>query len=480
MNIMISTDKISPFKLLLVLSIVAILFVFGISKYGFSVVLMAGIVLVALPLAFCVIVYPKFGILVLLISSYLIMFTSRLGVNFPVGTLMDGLQLLLIIGFCITQKINPNWKILKNYTSLLVLIWVGYNLLQFFNITAESQLAWVYTIRSVAVVMLMYFVFLRQINSIEFIRLIIKVWIGLAFFAALYSFKQEHIGFFRFEEQWLASDPNLSTLYLIMGHWRKFSIFSDPVAFSYNMVTCSILCTVLILNVEKMYMKVILGALVIFFLVNMLYSGTRAAYVLYPAALFLFAILKLNYKVLIFSSIAFLFLVGLIFAPIYTPMIMRFQSAFRPSEDASFNVRKINQKRIQPYIQQHPFGGGLGSTGTWGERFSPDSYLAKFPPDSGYVRVAVETGWFGILLFCTLMFVILANGIRNYYRIHDPELKNYCLAMILVIFALNIGNYPQEAIVQFPHSVYFSLFVALLHVTYYLDRRKKLVNDNMK
>lgn len=265
-----------------------------------------------------------------------------------------------------------------------------------------------------------------------------------------------------------------------MGKWRKFSIFSNPVAFSYNMVSCAILCTVLILNVERMYKKVTLVILVLFFLTNMLYSGTRAAYVLYPAALFLFAILKLNYRVLIFSTIAFVFLVGLIFAPIYTPTIMRFQSAFRPSDDASFNLRKINQKRIQPYIQQHPFGGGLGSTGTWGERFAPNSYLAQFPPDSGYVRVAVETGWVGLFLFCTLMFVIIAQGIHNYYRIRDPELKNYCLAMVLVIFALNIGNYPQEAFVQFPHSVYFGLFVAIIQVTYFIDRKKGLTKDNTR
>ena len=129
--------------------------------------------------------------------------------------------------------------------------------------------------------------------------------------------------------------------------------------------------------------------------------------------------------------------------------VYRFQSAFKPSEDASFQVRARNQKRIQPYILSHPFGGGLGATGVWGQRFAPYSYLASFPPDSGYVRVAVELGWVRLLIFCSLMFVILYTGIVAYYRIRDPELKTYCLAMILILFALNIGNYPQEALVQF-------------------------------
>ena len=84
--------------------------------------------------------------------------------------------------------------------------------------------------------------------------------------------------------------------------------------------------------------------------------------------------------------------------------------------------------------------------GYGGERFAPNSYLAKFPPDSGYVRgVAVgEMGWIGLLIYCIFNFVILYMGIRYFYLIKDPELKTYCLAMILIIFSFYIGNYPQQ------------------------------------
>ncbi|HEX8460977.1 MAG TPA: hypothetical protein VF623_06090, partial [Segetibacter sp.] len=147
--------------------------------------------------------------------------------------------------------------------------------------------------------------------------------------------------------------------------------------------------------------------------------------------------------------------------------------AFKPSNDASYNLRKENQKKIRPYILSHPMGGGLGSTGVWGVKFSPNSYLASFPPDSGYVRVAVEMGWIGLLLFCILMFTILRAGVNNFYRIIDPELKSYCLAMTLIVFALNIGNFPQEALVQFPTNIYFYLFAALITVTYRIDKEKQ-------
>ncbi|RZK73354.1 MAG: O-antigen ligase domain-containing protein, partial [Pedobacter sp.] len=189
--------------------------------------------------------------------------------------------------------------------------------------------------------------------------------------------------------------------------------------------------------------------------------------------IFMLAVMKFNYRILTFSLIGVAFLVVLIFIPTSNQNIVRFQSAFKPSDDPSFNLRKANQKRIQPYIQTHPFGGGLGSTEVWGTKFAPNSYLAHFPPDSGYVRVAVELGYVGLFLLCTFMFTIFKTGIRNYYAIKDPELKNYCLAMVLIVFALNIGNYPQESLIQFPLSVYFYLCIAIMQVTRRLDDEKQ-------
>ncbi|MGX5690770.1 O-antigen ligase family protein [Arcticibacter tournemirensis] len=426
-------------------------------------------VIVGPPLVYGVVMYPKFGIIVLIIAAYLIMWIYRMGVTFPLGTLMDGLQALLILGFFIKQKKSPNWKMFKDPVGIIILVWVSYNILQFANPTAESRLAWVYTVRAVAIVMLMYFVFSYHITTVAFIKLILKVWIALAFFAAIYALKQEYLGFFEFEKRGL-DDPHVRNLLFIGGHWRKFSIFSDPVAFSYNMVTACIFCVTLLFGPVSRPKKILLAILASFFIFVMFFSGTRGAYVLPPAAILLFAVLNFNKKVLLFSSVAGFFFAVLVFVPVSNPSIRRFQSAFRPLEDASFNVRAMNQKKIQPYLRTHPFGGGLGATGIWGVRFAPHSYLAQFPPDSGYVRVAVELGPVGLLLICTVLFLILKAGINNYYSIKNPELKTYCLAMTLIIFVYAVGNYPQEAIVQFPSNIYFYLFAALIFVTARIDK----------
>ncbi|MEX8546007.1 MAG: O-antigen ligase family protein [Mucilaginibacter sp.] len=390
---------------------------------------------------------------------------------------MDGLEVLLLLGFFIKQKSNPDWGFLKLPISKIILIWLVYNILEVANPAAASVFSWLYTIRTVATVMLLYFVFVYQIKSVSFVRIILKVWVALSLFAAVYAFKQEHFGFFDFEQKQL-NDPLMVSLLFINGVWRKFSIFSDPVCFSYNMVISSLLCICLTTGTFKTWKKAVLLLLALFFLLNMLYSGTRGAYVLIPAAMVMLAVLNYSPTVLKISIFAAFILGIIILMPTSNQTIYRFQSAFKPSTDASYTVRAINQKRIKPFILAHPIGGGLGATGTWGQRFAPNSYLANFPPDSGYVRVAVELGWIGLFLICTLMFIILRTGIRNYFLIQDPELKSYCLAATVIVFALNVGNFPQEAIVQFPTNILFVLVAALITVTYKLDQIPKTGNNH--
>lgn len=445
----------------------------GIAKFGAVFGILLLVVIVGLPSIYAIVAYPKFGIIVVLIMAYMLFLLSRIGVSGPIGVIMDSMQAMLMLGVLISLKREHNWDLLKGPVSTMILVWIAYNIFEIANPVTESRMAWVYTIRSVAIVMLSYFVFLYNIRSVKFIRLIFKIWLAMSLFAALYGAKQEYIGFSDVEEAYLHSDPAIASLLFIGGHWRKFSIFSDPVSFAYNMSMSAIFCIALIAGKTAAWKKIILGFLTMAYLVSMLYSGTRGANVLVPAALLLFAILNYNRRVLIFTCVAAVCLVILINVPTGDPNLARFQTAFRPNNDDSYNLRKANQKRIQPYILSHPIGGGLGATGTWGQRFAPNSYLANFPPDSGYIRVAVELGWVGLIIFCMLMFTILKTGINNYYLIKDPELKTYCLAMILIIFAYNIANFPQEALVQFPSNVFFSLEAALITVLLRLDIEKR-------
>jgi putative inorganic carbon (HCO3(-)) transporter len=461
-------EKLYNLTGIILLVLAAVIIALGISYFGAGFGAFIILAFAVAPLTYCIIVYPKFGIIILLIMAYILFVISQFGVDFPMGTLMDGLQVLLLVGMLLKIKMQKDWSIFKSPITVVILIWLAYNLVEVANPIATSRLAWVYTVRSVAVITLSYFVFMYNINSVKYIRLLFIIWLLLSVFSAAYGFKQEYIGFDAYETNYL-NTPGVAGLLFIGGHWRKFSIFSDPVAFAYNMVMPSIFCICMITMRIKLWKKIVLGFMVVFFFDAMLFSGTRGANVLLPAALVLFAILKYNKKVLVFSCFAALFLLFLINVPTSNVNIVRFQTAFRPNTDESYNLRKRNQKNIQPFILTHPLGGGLGSTGEWGARFSPGAYLTAFQPDSGYMRVAVEDGWVGLIIFCTFMFVIIKTGINNYYLIENRELKTYCLALTLIVFAYNIANFPQEALVQFPSNILFYMEAALINITLRLD-----------
>jgi hypothetical protein len=45
--------------------------------------------------------------------------------------------------------------------------------------------------------------------------------------------------------------------------------------------------------------------------------------------------------------------------------------------------------------------------------------------------------------------------------------------MVLIVFALHIGNFPQEALVQYPTNILFSLVLALIITLPTLDKSIK-------
>ena len=462
-----------PFALLFLL-IISLFISFLTYKLGLIGVGAVLAITIGLPIVFSITVYPEFGICALITGAFFINYVAEfLPEGVPIGTLMDVITYLLILGFFIKQRTEKNWTYFKNPISYMILVWLTYNMLEFVNPSAESRLAWIYTVRTIGFIMLMYFVFVYQIRTIKFIKTLLKLWLFLDILAGISAFQQENFGFFSFERRFFYSVPIRVGLFFINGHMRKFAIFSDPVTFSYNMVIGALLCIALIMGNLPVKRKILLGFIAAFFLYVMLYSGTRAAYVLVPGALSMLAVLNFNKRVLFFTLVAGGLLGILIVMPTSNPLIKRFQTAFNPSDDASYNVRAENQRKIKPFILSHPIGGGLGSVGVWGRRFSPNSMLAKFPPDSGYVRVAVEMGWIGLLLFCTFFFIALKTGINFYFSIKNPELKNYSLAMLLILFALNIGNFPQQAIVQYPSNILFYLAISIIVVSKRLDNQEQ-------
>lgn len=196
----------------------------------------------------------------------------------------------------------------------------------------------------------------------------------------------------------------------------------------------------------------------------MAYTGTRTAFVLVPVGLFFYMGLILNRRVLIAGVFIGLLGGAFVLKSTSSGVVYRIQSAFRPKQDDSMNLRLANQKKIQPFIQSHPIGAGLGSCGVWGKRFNPDSWLSDFPHDSSFVRMGIELGWIGLILYTLFHYVVLRTGLYYFMRCRDPLIKSLYAGITAWCFMLAVACYAQEAILQQPMNIIYNIFLAVLVV----------------
>ena len=454
------------------LTVVSLLFPVLTVFLGIDKVVIGLVVLFGVPLALYIVADLKIGITILLVFSF---FMARLGYfvikGYPLGTVVDILLLLMFLGL-IFKKIRDNeLKVMTNPVSFLVWVWILFALAELMN-PRQSPEAWSYAIRSMAGHLVFFFLVLEVVDF-KFFNRILALWILLGIIGALYGLFQEFHGLLETEKNWIVNDPERFKLYFNWGRFRVFSYFNDPTVFGILMVATSILCiTIASIPKIKIGYKIILLIGSGLTLLSSVYSGTRTAYVMFPAGILFYTLITFKRNILIAAFIISTIGAFIIFSDIKsvgpfisTNSLERIRSASKPSDDPSYQVREANQELIKPFIQNNPFGSGIGSIGIWGRRFTPNSELANFAPDSGFVRVGVELGWIGLIIYTLLLGTVLIVGIQSYFRLRNPTLKMYLASVLSVIYAFVIANYPQQAIIQLPSSfIFYFLMAAVIKI----------------
>lgn len=431
------------------------------SSLGFKYGMLVLVAVLGLPLFGACLFNLHFGLVFILFVSFMVNFIKKY-VNAPIGIAQDALIFIMFFTLIVNQirERDLNWA--KHPISLYIVVWILYNVIQGINPVAASQLAWVYTVRSVAGLILLYFIACYTLNSKKIIFQTFKIIMLFCFGSALYGLKQEWIGFSNTELAWLYSNPHTLELFFQWGRLRIFSFFSDPTTYGILMAYVAVICGILFFGPwkpkHKAFAVVCAGAC----LLAMAYAGSRTPVVLIPVGVIFYTVLNFKKEIVIAAGFFFVLLAGFALKPSSNAVLFRLQSAFSTTSSDVVDVRMKNQQLIQPYIQTHPFGGGLGSTGLWGRRFTPGTFLAKFDHDSGFVRLAVEVGWIGLFIYMLFLYQVMKWGIYYYFRVQDPKIKNIYLCINVTFFMLLIASYPQEAILQLPTSIIFYLFLATL------------------
>jgi len=458
-----SIDNILTTKVLVITSavlfsllIIAVALTLGIIGISASIVLPIGaVVIVAL------LVNNKSIIYLSIVYSVVLGTLTMLVPSIPVGILMDLIISVGFFGFLLRAIRHNDFEVFASPMAKIIYVWIGYHIFQLFNPWADSRVAWFYTMRPFILYPLMYFITAYILkNRREWLHLF-YFFISIMALSGVWGLFQLLHGYMPFEMSYLQRNDAIHLVY-IQGRWRIFGTLLSPAQFGVAMAILAQMVLVLLINRGGFLYRVSMLFLFLLLLMLTVFSGTRSAMVILPVSIAVWVLMSRNLKVWGLAALAGVCFIILLYIPIDNYHINRIQSAFKPGQDKSLNVRLENRRQMYPWILKHPIGGGLGSTGVWGMRFSPNTRLARFAPDSGYLRVATELGWIGLIIYFLLWYKFLSLGVKNHWKVRDPHIRYALLAIVTSMASLIVVEWVQDIIGKVPFNLLFWILAALI------------------
>ena len=453
----------------LVMTVVAVL---GLAmRVGFSQAVTIGSLLYALPVVLVVLRYPIAVIYILLTLCFISNGLTRY-IDLPFGTMIDG---LLVLGWLATllrrfprhleHKTNPRlWPELTQDGFVLSLLWFVFIVAEFANPEAQSREAWAYAMRSmgfqqVLAVGLGYF----HLRSSKQLRRTLHIILGISVLGAIWGIRQKYFWLDAAEEHWLFAEEH-ATQHILFGELRTFSFYSDAGQFGASQAMASLVAAILAIAAPSWrHRMAYLVALALCF-VGFGISGTRGALAVPAAGGMLYLIVSRNLWVFLAGALA---MTGAYVGLRYTSVghsikqVQRMRTALDPNEP-SLMVRLRNQELLAHHLQGKPLGAGIGSSGFWGNRFSPNTIFAQTATDSYYVRLWVETGVIGLSLHLFMFGYFLGVGCYRVWHTTDPVLRHQRAAFLCAFAGMLLASYGNQVFNQFPTALIMSLAVPVM------------------
>jgi len=456
------------------LVVVTIILGFIIGKGGMKVAI-ALILLV--PLIFYLnrlFVHPVLGIYSIMFAAFTAIGLTRYIRGVPLGLSVDALMVLTIIAVFFRNFYDKiDFSLLNRDIVYLLLIWFAYSVLEFFNPQALSRTAWFYAMRGVS----LYPLLLVPLSLLIFNRLrhlygFLIFWAVFSLLATLKGLQQKYIGLDPAEQYWLNTVGYIT--HVINGKLRIFSFFSDAGQFGAAQGAAGIVFAGIASALKGWKNKIFFWFVSLMSFWGMMLSGTRGAMIVPVLGGITFVILSKRTRVMIMGGITIAILY-VFFAYTYignsSYTIARMRTAFHPEKDASYQVRLKNRRILQAYLANKPFGGGIGSAGNWGQRFSPQGFLANVATDSWYVQIWAEQGRVGLILHLfILMYIVFKSFYLIMARVKIKELSNVLGALLGGYLGIIGAAYGNGVLGQMPTGVLLYISWAFMFSAQQLER----------
>lgn len=404
-------------------------------------------------LVFVVIANSEKGFYPVFISHFLLLSFSRfIDLKIGVATVLITLAVFMLI---IIKGIYNRLEWKNAITPMLgvYLIWTAYCVLEITN-PNHVQEAWNVSITQYAVYPLVCSILVPiSIKTKNHIHWLLFIWSIFILFATFKGYWQKNHGFNERELYFLYELDGAKT-HIIWSGIRYFSIFTDAANYGVHMGMAIIGFGVSAVYTNNKILKVYYLLIMIAATYGMFISGTRAAIVVPLAGIFLFTILAGSFKIFSLGAIVGL---GIFIFFNFTTIgdgnnnIRRMRTAFNPTKDASYQVRKANQERMKVLMASKPFGYGMGLGGK-AAKFHPKE-LMPYPPDSWMVNVWTDTGIIGFVIYILLhSFLFVYCSWILVFKIKDPKLKGLLTAWLCLCFGYFVAAFAND-VMQYPNSI---------------------------
>lgn len=424
----------------------------------------------------CVITAFRSSMLVfwlLQVINYLIQWKNFPVQGIPTSIPNEMLELLLLMLIIIDVK-EQKFERCANIMLGALGVWAAFCTLEVLNDTCGLGLqvgAWYAGARMISYQLIYAFlVYILYITTPQKLIKYLYFWGALSLFAAFWVWKQQHLGLTQLENAFLQGRGR--TTHVINGGAtiRLFSIFSDAANFGVCMAATGIAFIIFGITTKIKKHKYYFLTVGLACVWAMFPSGTRTATFCLGAGVALYVVLSKSFKigvpVAIFGLLAYIILA---FTTIGNgnASIRRMRSGF-DKNDASANQRTINQAVMKKYLNEAPWGLGIGLGYENVPANNKYRKLATIPPDSEYVFIWIHTGYIGIVVFLITTAVLFIGACQVvFFRIRSDSLRGVGAGFCCAFVAIQLGGYANQVLMQFPNCLLFygglSLVYALPH-----------------
>lgn len=394
----------------------------------------------------------------------------------PMSLPNELLEITLLAIAIVDARENPHFERCGNLMLFALVIWCGFCTLEVLNDTCNLGIdiaAWYTGARLMAFQMLYIFlVFCIYISSPKVLLRYVRIWAALALFSAFWVWKQQYIGFTQEEKYWMENIGHNTHILNAGTLIRYFSTFSDAANYGCNAAATAVAFLIMGITTKLKKDRILFIVTSILVAWGMFASGTRVALGALLAGLMVYIVLSKSIKIAIPFTIAFaLFVFILVFTNIgqSNQQIRRMRTAFN-KEDASAVAREHNQDAMRKYMNEAPWGIGIGMKSENVPKNNKYYLMALVPPDSEYVFIWIRTGVIGLTVFLITTFLMFIGACYIVmFRLKNKSLIGIGGGMCCAFVAIQLGAYGNQVLMQFPNGLIFYGGLSIVYVLPYIE-----------